>query len=222
MKYQNIVTANDIDLPRFLTIKWIKVIAVTAPDGAKINESVVFKSNDPFINCISKINSKLLENAKDLDVAMPIYNFPKYSQKLQKKTGKLWIYERHEPNNPLSCNSEYFKFKTSITGITYILGAGDESCDVNKVGKNETAIDVPLKHLRSFGRIFHMPLINCEIKLTLTWSKSCVLADMTAANNPPTGLEFQIKDTKLCVAGVTLSLQDDSNKLLEQLIKVKI
>ena len=99
---------------------------------------------------------------------MPIYNFPKYSKKLQKKTGKLWIYERHEPNNPLSCNSEYFKFKTSITGITYILGAGDECCDVNKVGKNETEIDVPLKHLKNFGRTFQMPLINCEIKLTLT------------------------------------------------------
>ena len=27
-----------------------------------------------------------------------------------------------------------------------------------------------------------MPLINCEIELILTWSKSCVLADMTRRN----------------------------------------
>ena len=39
---------------------------------------------------------------------------------------------------------------------------------------------------------------------------------MTVANNPPTGLEFQIKDTKLYVPVVTLSKENDQ-KLLEQL-----
>ena len=39
---------------------------------------------------------------------------------------------------------------------------------------------------------------------------------MTAANNPPTGLEFQITDTKLYVPVVTLSKENDI-KLLEQL-----
>ena len=52
--------------------------------------------------------------------------------------------------------------------------------------------------------------------MILTWSRSCVLADMTAANNPPNELEFQIKDTTLYVLVVTLSVKDD-NKLLEQL-----
>ena len=51
--------------------------------------------------------------------------------------------------------------------------------------------------------------------MILTWSKTCVLADMTVRdagnnNNPPAivapaGLEFQIKDTKLYVSIVTLS-----------------
>ena len=59
-------------------------------------------------------------------------------------------------------------------------------------------------------------MINCEIELILTWSKNCVLADMTVANNPPTGLEFQINDTKLYVPVVTLSKENDQ-KLLEQL-----
>ena len=40
---------------------------------------------------------------------------------------------------------------------------------------------------------------------------------MTAANNPPTGLEFQITDTNLYVPVVTLSKENDK-KLLEQLI----
>ena len=39
---------------------------------------------------------------------------------------------------------------------------------------------------------------------------------MTAANNPPTGLEFQVIDTKLYVPVVTLSKENDK-KLLEQL-----
>ena len=39
---------------------------------------------------------------------------------------------------------------------------------------------------------------------------------MTVANNPPTGLEFQIKDTKSYVPFVTLSKENDI-KLLEKL-----
>ena len=58
-------------------------------------------------------------------------------------------------------------------------------------------------------------MINCEIELILTWSKNCALADLTetaAGNNndppaiiAPTGLEFQITDTKLHVLAITLS-----------------
>ena len=67
-------------------------------------------------------------------------------------------------------------------------------------------------------------LINCEVELILTWSKNCVLADMTVraaqGGNPaivaPTGLEFQITDTKLYVPVVTLSKENEI-KLLEQL-----
>ena len=50
-------------------------IAFTAPDDAKGNKSVEFKSNAPFINCISKINNVLIENAEDLDVLMPMFSF---------------------------------------------------------------------------------------------------------------------------------------------------
>ena len=67
-------------------------------------------------------------------------------------------------------------------------------------------------------------MINCEVELILTWSKNCVLADMTAGNaqgcNPvivaPSGAKFKITDTKLYVPVVTLSKENDT-KLLEQL-----
>ena len=70
--------------------------------------------------------------------------------------------------------------------------------------------------LSNFWRTLNIPLIGCEIKLILTWSKNCVLANMAAVNNPPTGLEFQIKDTKLYIPVVTLSKENDK-KLLKQL-----
>ena len=66
-----------------------------------------------------------------------------------------------------------------------------------------------------------MPLIICEIELILTWSKSCVLVDMTVTNanprgNPPvtailalSGATFQITDTKLYVPVVTLSTENN-------------
>ena len=86
----------------------------------------------------------------------------------------LWNYYRDEPSNPLSANSESFKYKTSITGNTY---DGDD--DASKVGKNETEIVIPLKHLNNFWRTLNIRLNNCEIELILTWSKNCLLADMT-------------------------------------------
>ena len=73
-----------------------------------------------------------------------------------------------------------------------------------------------------------MSLINCEVSLTLTWPKDCVLTDLTTTvANPnadppvvaivaPTGATFKIKDTNLYVPVVTLSAENES-KLLEQL-----
>ena len=110
-----------------------------------------------------------------------MYNLLEYIKKYRKTTGSLWNYYREEPSNPLSSDSESFKYKTSIAGKTYNL--------------------------------------NCEMELVLTWYKNYVLADVTvrdAGNNDdpsaivaPTGLEFQITDTKLYVPVVTLSTEND-------------
>ena len=63
-------------------------------------------------------------------------------------TGSLWNYNRDETTYPVSSNSESFKYKTSITGNTYNIGDGEEGYDENKVGKSETEVVIPLKHLR--------------------------------------------------------------------------
>ena len=69
---------------------------------------------------------------------------------------------------------------------------------------------VPLKYLNNFWRTLEIPLINCEVGLTLTWSPNCVNTNSTGEG------KFKITDTNLYVPVVTLSTQDNA-KLLEQL-----
>ena len=69
-----------------------------------------------------------------------------------------------------------------------------------------------------------MPLINCEMSLTLSWYENCVITSVekrtigNAANrdDPPTNAVFEITDCKLYVPVVTLSAEED-NELLNQL-----
>ena len=128
------------------------IITVVRPNNEKRNKAVTFKNNAPFINCISKINGVKIDNAEDLDVVMPMYNLLEYSKNYRKATGSLWNYYRDEPNNPLSSNSESFKYKTSITGNIYINGDGEEGYDQIKVGKIETEVVIPVKYLSNFWR----------------------------------------------------------------------
>ena len=69
---------------------------------------------------------------------------------------------------------------------------------------------VPLKYLSNFWRNLDMPLINCEVSLTLIWSPKCVITNSTG------GRKFKITDTNLYVPVVTLSSKVNE-KLLQQL-----
>ena len=160
---------------------------------------------------------------------MPMCNLLEYSKSCRKATGSLWNNYRDEPNSGLvgDDNNIIYSIKNSNsqdykTGITGKLA----SIDTTKGAE----IAVPLKYLSNFWRTLYMALINCEICLTLSWSENCVLTskalrDAVAAqeNNPavnainnPTNVTFEIKDTKLYVPVVTLSLEN-YNKPLEQL-----
>ena len=115
------------------------------------------------IDGISKTNGVKIDNAEDSDVLMPMYNLLEYSKNYKKTTGSLWNYYRDEPTNPLSSNSESFKYKRGITGNTYNIGDGEEGYGANKVGKNETEVVIPLKNLSNFWKSLNIPLINCEV-----------------------------------------------------------
>ena len=190
-------TSDNKDLPRLATKKWIEIYdqseknyspnkeikiktsmlrsdlcdfsgayivvkeTITAEgdnNANKRNENLAFKNNAPFINCISKINGVKIDNAEDLDVVMSIYNLLEYNKNYRKTTGSLRNYYRDEPSNPLSTNSESFKYKTSITGKT----------PQNNDSLTNAEVVIPLKHLSSFWRSLDIPLINCEVEITLT------------------------------------------------------
>ena len=162
------------------------------------DKGVAFKNCAPFTNCISEIKNTQVDNAKDIDILMPMYNLIEYSDNYAKTTGSLWQYFRDEPNDDIE-DSESFKSKIKITGKT--------PDDDNEKG---VEIMVPLKYLSNFWRTLEMPLINCKVNLILTCSSTCVITDSNGAGT------FAITDTKLYVPVVTLSTQENT-KLLQQL-----
>ena len=186
----------------------------TAADSAaanNINKKVIFKNCAPFTNCISEINNTQVDNAKDIDIVMPMYNLIEYSDNYAKKSGSLWQYCKDIPtvNNNNNAIADFtganltnsFNFKAKTTGQT-----GDD-------GTKSVEVMVPLKYLSNFWRTLEMPSINCKVNLILTWSSTCVIV---STNNANQGATFTITNTRLYVPAVTLSTQENA-KLLQQL-----
>ena len=48
-------------------------------------------------NCISEINRTQIDNARDIDAVMPMYNLIEYSSNFLKTSESLWRYCRGEP-----------------------------------------------------------------------------------------------------------------------------
>ena len=208
---------------------WAKGDAIASDIDAEFNKRFAFKNNAPFISCISKINGKLVENAEDLDIVMPMYNLLEYSKNYQKTSGSLFNYYRDEPNSGLNpdentlqvsiINSNSFEYKSNLNVLLPAIDNGKRTL-------NNVEIAISLKHLGSFWRSLNISLINCKLSLDLSWSDKCVLAGKNyreASTNPqlnaknyPTDLRFKIDDCKLYVPVVTLSTENE-NKLFEML-----
>ena len=64
----------------------------TAATGAAVNNTnkeVIFKNCAPFTNCISEINNMQIDNAKDIDIVLSMYNLIEYSDNYTKTTGSF-------------------------------------------------------------------------------------------------------------------------------------
>ena len=75
----------------------------------------MIKNSVQFTDSIRGINNTQINNAKDLDVVMPMYNLIEYSDNYWKTSQRLWQYYRYEPFDQI-VNSESFRSKIKITG----------------------------------------------------------------------------------------------------------
>ena len=151
--------------------------------GAGVDENrdrpLILKNNAPFISCITKINNELIEDAEDLDIAMPMHNLLEYNKNYRKTIGSLYNYYRDELTNDDDdnfanrnvVNSNAFKYKNKTIGSTYNVDAAAAGYDVNKEGTQAIELAIPLKYLGNFWRALNIPLINCEVSLELKWYK---------------------------------------------------
>ena len=84
----------------YILVKGTISVNNTAAQGAasnNTNKKVIFKNCAPFTNCISEINNTQIDNAKDIDIVMPMYNLIEYSDNYVKTTGSLWQYCKDLP-----------------------------------------------------------------------------------------------------------------------------
>ena len=171
-------------------------IRAAAPNA---NTRLALKNCAPFTKCNLEINDEHVDTAENLDITMPIYNLIEYSDKYQDSSATLYQYKLDEPpeSNAIADltvnNSSSFKYKVSLLGNPVLV-----------------KVVVPLKYLSNFFRSLEMPLINCKIKLNLTWTKECVLSNQDDA------AVFIINDTKMYVPVVTLSKEDNKDFIEQQ------
>ena len=171
------------------------------------NQKVIFKNCAPFTDCISKINNTQVDNAKDIDIVVPMYNLIEYSDNYSKTSGSLWQYCKDIP--AVNNNGDIVDFNGTNATDSFNFKTGQ----TNNNGRiDNVEIMVPLKSLSNFWRALEMRLINCEVNLILIWSTNCVIVYTNVANQVPT---FEITETNH-VSVVTLSTHDNA-KLLPQL-----
>ena len=103
---------------------------------------------------MSELNNTQVDNTKDIDIVMLLYNLIEHSDNYSKTSGRLWQYYRDIPaiNNvsdiidfpDVDNNSAPFNFKQKITDQT-----GND-------GTKDVEIMIPLKYVSNFWRTHEM------------------------------------------------------------------
>ena len=141
---------------------------------------VAFKNCAPCTKCITKIDGTTRDDAKGLDLVMPMYNLIEYSSSCSDTTGSLWFHSYKNREN-----------------LENTVANGN-----NSVLQNATIAALLRYHLRSL----EMLLINYRVELKLTWKKYFLLALVGVEDNnaDSNNLTFDIKDTELYVLVISL------------------
>ena len=213
IKYDNrIIKPNSCDYAEayILVDGTIRADAEAAPLAAPLanidNATLTLKNCAPFTKYNLEINVEHVDTAENLDIVTPMYNLIEYSDNYQDSSATLYQYKTDEPpanlaNNLTQNNSTSFDYKIKLLGDPEVN---------NNVAKRNVKVVVPLKYLSNVFRSLEMPLINCKIKLNLTWKKECVLSNRRG------DAVFIINDTKLYVPVATLSKGDNKDFIEQQ------
>ena len=186
---------------------YILIDGIIRAAAANANTRLALKNCAPFTKCNLEINDEHEDTAENLDITMPMYNVIEYSDNYQDSSATLYQYKRNQPPEDdvvadlTADNSSSFKFKVSLLGNPVLDG---------NITKRSVKVVVQLKYLSNFFRSLEMPLINCKIKLNLSWKKECVSSNQAGA------AVFIINDTKLYVPVVTLSKEDNKDFIEQQ------
>ena len=93
-----VVTVNSDNADNINVLADVAANPAANPPVVAVDNSVKttfnLKNNTPFISCITKINGRLVENAEDLNMVMPMYSLIEYSKNYRKTNGSLHNYYR--------------------------------------------------------------------------------------------------------------------------------
>ena len=82
------------------------------------NKNLTFKNNAPFISYIWKINNTFIDNAKDLDIIMLMYDLLEYSENYIMAPESLRNYYRDEVNDDTNENNAAGNYKINNNKTT--------------------------------------------------------------------------------------------------------
>ena len=103
----------------YILVKIPKNLTEQGPNVAVIqddinNKQVIFKNSAPFTVCTTQINNTQIEDAKDFEVVILMYDLIEYSNNYSVTTASLWQYHKHEAKSLITYlfNYNYIKIIT--------------------------------------------------------------------------------------------------------------
>ena len=235
-------TSADKDLPKFVSINWIEVYDQSqqnydAKKEIRITTSILKSDLCDFSDAYVIVKGNITITKKTFTAAD--FEAPNNTAAIIAATNNAnnTMFDQkscflkimpNKPNSSSDNNNDIIHSILNSVSFDYRANFMENGVTQNNLTKNDVKIVVPLKHLSYFWRNLNIPLINSEVEIVLNLFKNRVLIDKLTreANynvNPivygidnPKNAIFQITDTKLYVAVVSLSKQNDI-KLLEHL-----
>ena len=177
--------------------------------AADANTRLALKNCASFIKRNLEINDEHVDTAENLDITMPMYNLIEHSDNYQDSSATLYQYKRDEPPQDdavadlTADNSSSLMYKISLLGNPVV---------ANNIARINVKVVVPLKYLSNLFRSLEMPLINCKIKLNLTWKKN-VCYQLTMV------MQYLLLMTQKCTFQLLLCQKKIINILLSNKIK---